>query len=279
MLLSVPLKSKRVASSRWAWSTALRTSCTSTSETTSKLGIAVLDSSRPIAETSTARLRRRGRYPSGQRGRAVNPLRYRYVRIHPAHHPSPAHRLDRRARARASAASARRRASGRTCGRPRARCRSARSRTSRAARSTRRGPPTMRAMTEWKPWSSASPTSSPSRSSPMPRPRPSRCTYTESSTVGAYAGRGRNGDSDAKPSTVSASSTATIAGMPARVLGEPRHLVVERAGHEIEGDGGLERPRGCRSPGSPRRRARCGRRSRLRHVADARRTAARGRER
>ena len=48
----------------------------------------------------------------------------------------------------------------------------------------------------------------------MPRPRPSRCTYTESSTVGAYAGRGRNGEREAKPSTRSASSTATIAGWP-----------------------------------------------------------------
>ena len=36
----VPLKSNRVASSRAAWSTALRTSCMSTSETTSKLGMA-----------------------------------------------------------------------------------------------------------------------------------------------------------------------------------------------------------------------------------------------
>ena len=48
----------------------------------------------------------------------------------------------------------------------------------------------------------------------MPWPRPSRCTYTESSTVGAYAARGLNGESDAKPSTVSSSSTATIAGWP-----------------------------------------------------------------
>ena len=44
------------------------------------------------------------------------------------------------------------------------------------------------------------------------RPRLSRCTYTESSTVGTYAGRGRKGESDAKPSTASSSSTATIAG-------------------------------------------------------------------
>jgi len=36
---SVPLKSKRVAASRLAWSTAFRTSCMSTSETTSKVGM------------------------------------------------------------------------------------------------------------------------------------------------------------------------------------------------------------------------------------------------
>ncbi len=39
MLELVPLKSKRVESSRDAWSTALRTSWASTSETTSKLGM------------------------------------------------------------------------------------------------------------------------------------------------------------------------------------------------------------------------------------------------
>jgi hypothetical protein len=38
--LSVPLKSNRLAISRDAWSTALRTSCMSISETTSKLGMA-----------------------------------------------------------------------------------------------------------------------------------------------------------------------------------------------------------------------------------------------
>ncbi|CFW51086.1 Uncharacterised protein [Bordetella pertussis] len=36
----MPLKSKRVDSSRLAWSTALVNSCLSTSETTSKLGMA-----------------------------------------------------------------------------------------------------------------------------------------------------------------------------------------------------------------------------------------------
>ena len=39
MLESVPLKSKRVPASRLAWSTALRTSCMSTCETTSNVGI------------------------------------------------------------------------------------------------------------------------------------------------------------------------------------------------------------------------------------------------
>ena len=39
-MLSVPLKSKRVETSRAAWSTALRTSCMSSSETTSKVGMA-----------------------------------------------------------------------------------------------------------------------------------------------------------------------------------------------------------------------------------------------
>ena len=37
---SVPLKSKRCEISRAVWSTALRTSCMSSSETTSKLGMA-----------------------------------------------------------------------------------------------------------------------------------------------------------------------------------------------------------------------------------------------
>ncbi len=40
MVESVPLKSNRVVASRLAWSTALRTSCMSTSETTSKVGMA-----------------------------------------------------------------------------------------------------------------------------------------------------------------------------------------------------------------------------------------------
>ena len=43
----VSLKSKRVVTSRWAWSTALRTSCRSTSETTSKVGIGQTLSSFP----------------------------------------------------------------------------------------------------------------------------------------------------------------------------------------------------------------------------------------
>jgi hypothetical protein len=39
MLELVPLKSKRVSSSRAAWSTALRASCISTCETTSNVGM------------------------------------------------------------------------------------------------------------------------------------------------------------------------------------------------------------------------------------------------
>ena len=39
MLLSVPLKSNRLAISRLAWSRAFLTSCMSTSDTTSKLGM------------------------------------------------------------------------------------------------------------------------------------------------------------------------------------------------------------------------------------------------
>src|SRR5438552_14412087 len=79
-LLSVPLKSNRVDNSSRAWSTALRTSCMSTSDTTSKLG-----TTRPPTsdeKNAVARLDP-GRYPSGQRGRAVNPLRYRYVGSNP----------------------------------------------------------------------------------------------------------------------------------------------------------------------------------------------------
>ena len=49
-------------------------------------------------------------------------------------------------------------------------------------------------------------------------------------------------------------STATIAGCPPECSSIHGQLVVERAGHEVERDRRLERPRGCRSPGSPRRR-------------------------
>ncbi len=45
-LAVMPLKSNRVPTSRLAWSTALRTSCRSTSETTSKDGIDLLSPSR-----------------------------------------------------------------------------------------------------------------------------------------------------------------------------------------------------------------------------------------
>src|SRR4051812_42869631 len=61
MVESVFLKSKRVLTSRCAWSTALRTSCMSISETTSKLG---MHSSYPR--------QLQGRCPSGQREQTVN---------------------------------------------------------------------------------------------------------------------------------------------------------------------------------------------------------------
>src|ERR1700736_4792474 len=70
---SVFLKSNRVATSREAWSTAFLTSCMSTCETTSKVGMATryLDG-------------RTGRCPSGQREQTVNlPAQPTVVQIRP----------------------------------------------------------------------------------------------------------------------------------------------------------------------------------------------------
>src|SRR5262249_60350564 len=73
----VPLKSKRVASSRWVWSTALRTSWRSTSDTTSNDGM------KPkLPGHYTDRLL--GRCPSGQREQTVNLPAYAYVGSNPA---------------------------------------------------------------------------------------------------------------------------------------------------------------------------------------------------
>ena len=87
-----------------------------------------------------------GRYPRGQRGRAVNPLRYRYVgstSATPAHPPTSAseHSLHQHDVEPAC----------RTCGRPRARCPIASKPHPRAARSTPRGRRRCGRSTEWKP--------------------------------------------------------------------------------------------------------------------------------
>ena len=84
------LKSKRVAISRGAWSTALRTSCMSSSETTSNEGMVT---SRVVARTrgksaadGLILYAARGRYPSGQRGQPVKLLRkLRWFESNPAH--------------------------------------------------------------------------------------------------------------------------------------------------------------------------------------------------
>ena len=82
-----------------------------------------------------------GRYPSGQRGQAVNLLRkLRWFESNPAHSQSDARLRPPRRRAfafTASAASPPRRATGRTCGRPRARCPRPRSRSAAWSRDRR----------------------------------------------------------------------------------------------------------------------------------------------
>ena len=86
------LKSKRVPISRWAWSTALRTSWRSTSDTTSKLGIAgrvtALYHPQPPATSGSIE----GRCPSGQREQTVNLPAYAYGGSNP---PRPTRRLSR----------------------------------------------------------------------------------------------------------------------------------------------------------------------------------------
>ena len=102
-------------------------------------------------------------------------------------------------------------------------------------------PPTIRAITEWKPWSVPSAAGSRAAAARRrPGPGASRCTYTESSTVGAYAARGLNGESDAKPSTVVVVVDRDDRRMAARVLVDPLPLVGERARHEVERDRRLE---------------------------------------
>ena len=85
MLESVPLKSKRVETSRLAWSTALRTSCMSTSETTSNVGMA-RSFARGVENGGCYCTQAPGRYPSGQREQSVKPLRkLRWFESSPAH--------------------------------------------------------------------------------------------------------------------------------------------------------------------------------------------------
>src|ERR1700722_463585 len=82
MVESVFLKSNRVEDSRFAWSTALRTSCMSTSETMSNVGIAPAYRSLRLAPRSIESAGRgqseaglvspAGRCPSGQRKQTVN---------------------------------------------------------------------------------------------------------------------------------------------------------------------------------------------------------------
>src|SRR5215213_246641 len=91
MELPVFLKSKRVEISRDAWSTALRTSCMSSSDTTSNVGMARLR--RVVAwergKGGLVLYAAPGRYPSGQRGQAVNLLRkLRWFESNPAHSTS-----------------------------------------------------------------------------------------------------------------------------------------------------------------------------------------------
>src|SRR3954447_1873371 len=75
MVEPVSLKSNRVATSRWAWSTAFRTSWRSTSETTSKVG---------TSQTLSFLFAVLGRCPSGQRELTVNqPAQPTEVRILP----------------------------------------------------------------------------------------------------------------------------------------------------------------------------------------------------
>src|SRR6478736_5212275 len=94
MELPVFLKSKRVEISRDAWSTALRTSCMSSSDTTSNVGMARL---RKVIAWECGKgglilYAAPGRYPSGQRGQAVNLLRkLRWFESNPAHSEHPLH--------------------------------------------------------------------------------------------------------------------------------------------------------------------------------------------
>src|SRR3954451_14820662 len=75
MVEPVSLKSNRVATSRWAWLTAFRTSWRSTSETTSKVG---------TSQTLSFLFAVLGRCPSGQRELTVNqPAQPTEVRILP----------------------------------------------------------------------------------------------------------------------------------------------------------------------------------------------------
>ena len=87
------------------------------------------------------------------------------------------------------------------------------------------------------------------------RPSPRRCVE--------YAGRSLNGESDPKPTTSPSLVDGHDRGVAAGVLVDPLDLLVERAGTEVEGDRRLARPRGCRSPGSPRRRRRSASRMRV----------------
>ena len=73
-VVSVPLKSNRCEISREAWSTALRTSWRSTSETMSKLELVLRHGGRiPPGEGRSLSCGRPGGCPSGQRERAVKP--------------------------------------------------------------------------------------------------------------------------------------------------------------------------------------------------------------
>ena len=69
---SVSLKSNRVPPRRLAWSTALRTSCMSTSETTSKVGRRAYRRAGAAEAGAVAVIAPPGRCPSGQREQAVN---------------------------------------------------------------------------------------------------------------------------------------------------------------------------------------------------------------
>ena len=167
---------------------------------------------------------------------------------------------------RASAASRPRRATGRTCGPPPARCPRSRSRRRRGARSRRRCSPEIRAITEWKPWAAARRSSSSSSRRPMPRPWCESRRYTESSTVRGVGRAGPERRERPEPHDPARRRSATTsAGCPpecssihatcsSRVRGTRSKSAVESVDEVVVDGRGCPRRRAVRRAGSPRRR-------------------------